>query len=88
MKLKYQFAVREIAGVYAAVAIGESSRKYHNIIGLNETGADIFRLIQEGLTEDEIVARMLEEYEVTEEVLRPEVQQLIKKLQDENLLID
>lgn len=88
MKLKYEFAVRNVAGVYAAVAVGESSRHYHNVIGLNETGADIFRLIQEGLSEDDIVSRMLSEYEVTEEVLRPEVQKLIQQLCDEKLLID
>lgn len=88
MKLKYQFAVRNVAGAYAAVAVGESSRVYHNVIGLNETGADIFGMIQEGLDEEAIVSRMLEEYEVTEDVLRPEVKRLIKQLQDEGLLTD
>lgn len=88
MKLKYQFAVRSVAGAHAAVAVGDSSRFYHNVIALNETGADIFSLIQDGLSEDQIVEHMLREYDVTEEVLRPEVQQLIQKLRDEQLLID
>lgn len=88
MKLKYEFAVREVAGVYAAVAVGDSARVYHNIIGLNESGASIFRLIQEGLDEDQIVSRMLDDYEVTEEVLRPEVQLLVQKLRDEDLLVE
>lgn len=88
MKLKYEFAIRNVAGVYAAVAVGDSSRQYHNVIGLNETGADIMRLIQEGLSEEEIVSRMLELYDVTEEVLRPEVEKLILQLKEEGLLID
>ena len=71
-----------------AVAVGEGSREYHNIISLNETARDIFRLIQEGKDEDGIVAQMLQEYDVTEDKLRPEVQNLIAQLRSEGVLID
>ncbi|MBR3646971.1 MAG: PqqD family protein [Paludibacteraceae bacterium] len=88
MKLKYDFAVREICGETVAVAIGEGSRVYHNIISLNETARDIFKLIQEGNDEDAIVTKMMAEYDVTEERLRPEVQALIAKLREEELIVD
>ena len=88
MKLNYDFAVRTICGESVAVAIGEGSREYHNIISLNETARDIFKLIQEGNDEDAIVAAMLKEYDVTEEKLRPEVQALIAKLKDEGLIVE
>lgn len=88
MKLKYDFAVREICGETVAVAIGEGSRHYHNIISLNETARDIFKLIQEGNDEDAIVQKMLLEYDVTEDRLRPEVQALIAKLREEGLIVE
>ncbi|MBP5290745.1 MAG: PqqD family protein [Paludibacteraceae bacterium] len=88
MKLKYEFAVRTICGESVAVAIGEGSREYHNIISLNETARDIFKLIQEGNDEDAIVAAMLKEYDVTEDKLRPEVQALIGKLKEEGLIVE
>jgi len=88
MKLKYDFAVRNMCGETVAIAIGEGSRQYSNIISLNDTGADIFKLIQAGKNEDGIVTEMLKEYDVTEEKLRPEVQRLIKTLRDEGLLIE
>lgn len=88
MKLKYEFAVRTICGESVAVAIGEGSREYHNIISLNETARDIFKLIQEGNDEDAIVAAMLKEYDVTEDKLRPEVQALIGKLKEEELIVE
>ena len=88
MKLKYDFAVREICGETVAVAIGEGSRVYHNIISLNETARDIFRLLQEGNDEDAIVTKMLAEYDVTEDKLRPEVQALINKLREEGLIVE
>ena len=71
-----------------AVAVGEGSREYHNIISLNETARDIFRLIQEGKDEDGIVAQMLQEYDVTEDKLRPEVQNLIAQLRSEGLIVE
>lgn len=71
-----------------ALAVGDDSREYHNIISLNETARDIFRLIQEGNDEDAIVAQMLQEYDVTEDKLRPEVKALIEQLRSEGLLID
>ena len=88
MKLKYDFAVREICGETVAVAIGEGSRVYHNIISLNETARDIFKLIQEGNDEDAIVTKMMAEYDVTEERLRPEVQALVGKLREEGLIVE
>ena len=88
MKLKYEFAVRTICGESVAVAIGEGSREYHNIISLNETARDIFKLIQEGNDEDAIIAAMLKEYDVTEDKLRPEVQALIGKLKEEGLIVE
>ena len=71
-----------------AVAVGEGSREYHNIISLNETARDIFRLIQEGKDEDGIVAQMLQEYDVTEDKLRPEVQNLIAQLRSEGVIVE
>ncbi len=88
MKLKYDFAVREICGETVAVAIGEGSRVYHNIISLNETAKDIFKLLQEGNSEDAIVEKMMQEYDVTEEKLRPEIQGLVAKLREEGLIVD
>lgn len=88
MKLKYDFAIRNLCGESVAVAIGEGSRVYHNIISLNETGAAMFKMIQEGNDEDAIVAQMLQEYDVTEEKLRPEVQALIAKLREEGLIVE
>lgn len=88
MKLKYDFAVRDICGETVAIAVGEGSRVYHNIISLNETGRDIFKLIQEGNDEDAIVSKMMKEYDVTEAKLRPEVQALVAKLREEGLIVE
>lgn len=88
MKLKYDFATRDMGGTYVALTIGKGSQEYHNIIALNETGHAIFNLLKDGNDEDEVVKKMMEEYDVTEEKLRPEVQALIQKLKNEGLVVE
>ncbi|MCQ2334697.1 MAG: PqqD family protein [Paludibacteraceae bacterium] len=88
MKLKYEFAVRDVCGSIAALAIGEGAKYYPNVISMNETGKDIFTCLQQGMDEDAIVKKMLTEYEVSEEQLRSEVKALVEKLRAEGLIID
>ena len=44
--------------------------------------------LNDEITEDEMVRRLLAEYDVTEEELRPHVRELLDKLRAENLLVE
>jgi len=44
---------------------------------LNETAADIFKMIKKGLKEDEIIERMLKKYQVKKERVEKDVKALI-----------
>lgn len=63
MKLKYNFVVQEVAGLYMAVAVGDKANEFSGVINLNDTAKFIFELIQQGLSEDEIISRLMVEYE-------------------------
>ena len=43
MKIKSGFIVRKIANQYMAVPVGERSQELHGMIGLNETGAFLWK---------------------------------------------
>lgn len=86
MKLKYEFTVREICGTWCAVTVGQSARQYHNVINLNEPAADMMKFLSEDLTEEELVQKMLAEYDVPEADLRKDVAAFIEQLKAENVL--
>lgn len=86
MKLKYDFAIQNVAGCRVAVAVGPGSEKCNKVLNLNETGADILALLREEKTEDELVAALLAEYDVTEECLRSDVRALLEQLASAGLL--
>jgi len=86
MKLKYEFAVKQVCGLWVAVPVGESAKKYHGVINLNESGADMMKFLSEDITEEELVQKMLEEYEAPEEIIRKDVTEFIEQIKKENIL--
>ena len=81
MKLKYHFVTNEVADKIVAVAVGDDMTSFNGFIKMNDTGAFIFNMLQNDVTEDEIVAAMLENYDnTTEEEVRATVKDFIAEL--------
>ena len=88
MKLKYQFVVREVGGSVMAVAIGEDSRKFNGLVKLNSVGATIFNALKTDVTEDQLVAAILDEYDVGADEAKLAVGNFLSKLRDDGLITD
>ena len=54
--------------------------------GLDGVGADIWELAVQGLSEDDIVDRLLDEYDVDPEALRVDVDAFLQQLADKGLI--
>ncbi len=86
MKIKSGFVLRKIGSKYMAVPVGERTREIHGMVALNETGAFIWKLLEEGLPEAEIVEKILEEYDVDRETAEGAVGRFGKRLAEEGVL--
>ena len=62
------------------IAVGEASEKFHGMINLNDTGKCIWQGIQEGMSEQEIVKKITDQYEVDPERAENDVKQMIQKM--------
>lgn len=82
MKIKKGFIVRRVGGQNVAVAVGEMSKSFKGMIRLNETGKFLWDLLSAGAEEDELVAKILEEYEVGESDARADVLSFVAKLEE------
>ncbi len=69
--------VTDLAG--EKVMVDFNSGKYFLLKG---TANDIWDAMEDGVTSDEIVAKLLEEYDVEEEVCRTEVESLLRKMEE------
>jgi len=75
LKIKDTFMLREVDGNSVVVSIDNS---FNGLITLNETGTFLWNLLANGTDEDAMVAAMLKEYEVVEDVARADVREFIE----------
>lgn len=80
MKVDKEFVLREIAGDYVIIPIGRTVLSFNGLITVNEIGAFLWNLLQEDVTKEELVAKVLNEYEVDEETAREDIQEFLDTL--------
>lgn len=88
MKLKKGIVTNSIDGESFAIATGKMTKEFNGLIKNNSTASYIFELLKKEQTEDSIVAAMLEKYDVDEETVRKDVEELITLLKSKNLIED
>lgn len=86
MKIKKDFILRKVADSYVVVPVGKQTLDFNGIINLNETGAFLFGLLQEGAEKEELLRKMLEEYDVTPEKAAADIDVFLKKAEEADVL--
>lgn len=86
MKIKDGYLLKEVAGNHVVVPVGNIS--FNGMISLNETGVLIWKKLEEGCEEADLVAAFLAEYEVTEATARNDIRIFVEKLKKAGILDD
>ena len=86
MKTKKDFILRKVADSYVVVPVGKLTLDFNGIINLNETGAFLFGLLQEGAEKEDLLRKMLEEYDVTPEKAAADIDIFLKKAEEADVL--
>ena len=73
MKIKGEYLLREVVGETILVPVGKTALEYNGMIIINETGALIWKALEQHLTEQEILEKMAEDKFTTKlkELSRP-----------------
>ena len=82
MNVKREFVLREIAGDLLLVPTGKTALDLNGMMTLNDVGADIWKMLPEVRDEEEIVQRLLQEYDAPAEQIRPDVTAFLDKLRE------
>ena len=88
MKLKYDFAVREIVGEYIMVPLGAAALKFSGMISTSETGAALAEALKEHVTRQELLQQLLEHYEIDEATAAADLDLFLDQLRKLDLLIE
>ncbi len=86
MRLNPKYILREVAGETLLISIQDLSAP-KRLLCLNKLGTDIYSLLQGGLSRNEIIERLLEEYEVERAVLEADTDDFIATLRSYEVLL-
>lgn len=86
MKIKEGFILRKVGIQFVVASTGKASEHFNGMMRLNESGAFAFRLMQQGITEEELTIRLMEEYEVSEQTARKDVAAFTAALREADAL--
>lgn len=89
MKIKSGFMLRSIAGCKIVVSVGKRTLDFNGIINLNDTGAFLWEMLENGADEDALVAGILENYtDVDEPTARKSVREFVQTLREADCIDD
>ena len=86
MKIKNDFILCMVADSYVVVPVGELTLDFNGIINLNETGAFLFGLLQKGAEREELIEKLLDEYNVSPEKAAADIDIFLEKVRAANVL--
>ena len=85
MKIKEGFILRNVAGSFVVVPVGDATIDFNGMMNLNETGAFLLEKMIEGTTREDLIKALTEEYDVDEETASKDVDLFIEKVEKEDL---
>ncbi|MBQ6851034.1 MAG: PqqD family protein [Oscillospiraceae bacterium] len=86
MKIKKQLIKRDIAGDTILVPVGKTVYDSNGLFVLNEVATFIWDNLPELDTQEEIVAKILEEYEVSQEEAAKDTAEFLGKLREMQII--
>lgn len=86
MKIKGEYVLREIAGDTLLIPVGKTALSLNGMITFDVTAAEIWKGIEEQLTENEILQRILNRFDVPMAVAKQDLEEFLQELRKADLL--
>lgn len=88
MKLNENFLIHKSESGEILIPVGEETKRFHGVVKLNETGAEIVHLLEDNdLSLDELLNHFYNEYPDNKEEIKEGVISFINKLKEINAII-
>lgn len=85
-KVKDGFVVRKIGSQMMAVPVGQRTSGFHGMIALTESGVLLWQALVGGAEPETLTNLLLEQYEVTPERARADVEAFLQGLREQGAL--
>ena len=86
MRIKEGFMLREVCGDNIVIPVGENSVDFKSVIKLNETGVLLWKKLEEGADEEQLLKVITDVYNVEDEVALADIKGFIDRLDEAGIL--
>lgn len=88
IRIKEGFLLRNVAGQDVVMPVGEAAERFSGMIRLNALGAFLWKRLEQGTTEEALLADVLAEYEVEEARAKADIAAFLEGIRKEDLLCE
>lgn len=80
MKLKTDYVLRQVAGTWVVLPLGEAAVNFASMIRLNDTGAMLWKQLEQGGGKTELVDALTGEFAVSRSQAEADVEEFLDRL--------
>ena len=88
MKAEKNMILRQVAGEYILIPVGEMAQKIHGMVSVTESGQLLWNKLQQSCSETELVDALLSEYDVDRTTAEQDVRDFVTKMDQLGLLAE
>lgn len=86
LKIKDGFVMRNICDEWIIVPVEHREEEHTFIMTVNETGHFLWEMLEKGTTEQELLLRIREEYEVDEQTAQKDIVEFVQQLRNKAII--
>ncbi|MDE7095539.1 MAG: PqqD family protein [Anaeroplasmataceae bacterium] len=88
MPINQNYILKHVGKEYMIIPLSDGGVDFSKVYNVSSTGAFIYEQLKENKTVDQIAAKMMEEYEVSYEVVHPDILEFIDELKKRGIYHD
>jgi len=86
MKIRNGFILRQVMDIYVVLGVGSEAYVPNQIMSVNETGAFLWGLLENGAEKLELVDSLTKEYDVDVQTAEKDVEAFLERLREKALI--
>ncbi|MDE6660441.1 MAG: PqqD family protein [Anaeroplasmataceae bacterium] len=88
MPINQNYILKHVGKEYMIIPLSDGGVDFSKVYNVSDTGAFIYEQLKENKTVEQIAAKMMEEYEVSYEVVHPDILEFIDELKKRGIYHD
>lgn len=87
MRIADGYLLREIAGSWVVIPVGQKLVEFNGLISLTESGAQLWQMLEHGSGREPLIDRLTDRYSVSRDIAACDVDDFLNDLSTRQLLV-